>query len=215
MLDLQKFCKLRPTLYHLAAADAWPSIQRHGLLSSNHILHKFGVDDSLARKIELHRLRSSYRLTSKSHGSFTLRDRTTLSHATLRATLDSSCTPEEWIDLLSQRVFFFAQQKSLQNLLRAPLNRELSHVVLDVDTKKLFQLYSSTIQLSDINTGYTKRKAARRGLFTFQSPATYRRTGNRQIIEVTVLNSVVNILPLLQRAILCRPGGIEELLHRN
>ncbi len=213
MLDIERFCKLRPTLYHLSAADSWPCIKRHGLLSSNEILSKFSIDKQLAREIEKHRLTSSYQLKSESHGSFTLRDRTTLSHAKLESALGGSCTPDEWIDLLNRRVFFFAQRKSLERLLRAPLNYQQSHVIFEVDAQKLLEAHASTIEVADINTGYTKRNSARRDPSTFQSPATYLKTGDRQIIEVTVLKSVPVLLPLLQRVVLRRPGGREEVLY--
>ena len=213
MLDVARFCKLRPTLYHLSAEGSWPGIQRHGLLSSKLILNRFGADHQRVLEIETHRLSRSYPLQSQEHGSFVLRDRTTLSHPELTHALQGSCSPGRWIDLLSQRVFFSAQRKSLDSLLQAPLNRKLSHVVLEVNTGRLFDNYGSAIEVADINTGYTKRQPAFRSPQTFQSPASYTRTGSRSIVEVTVLNSVPEILPLLRRAVLRRPNGTEELLY--
>lgn len=213
MLNIEKFCQLRPTLYHLAAEGAWPAIQRHGLLSSKEILNKFSVDKQFMREIETHRLQRSYLLQSDEHGCFTLRDRTTLTHAELTIALDGSCTSHEWIDLLSQRVFFFAKKSSLESLISAPLNRKLSHVLLEIETRRLFAAYASSIEVANINTGYTKRQPAFRSPDTFQSPANYIRTGTSQIIEVTVLNSVPNLMPLLKRAILRKPCGTEELLY--
>ena len=213
MLDVDKFCKLRPVLYHLSAAESWPFIQRHGLLSSKQILLKCSVDEERKQEIEKHRLRRSYLLESDGHGSFTLRDRTTLSHAGLAVALGKACSPDQWIDLLNQRVFLFARRTSLENLLRAPLNRELSHILLEVDTRKLFDAYASSIELADINTGYAKRRPAQRGLHTFQASQKYSRTGGAKIIEVTVLRGIPDIMGLLQRTVLRRPDGTEELLY--
>ncbi len=213
MLDVDRFCTLRPALYHLSAGTSWSTIQRHGLLSSSEILRKFRLEAPRVREIETHRLRSFYLLQSDEHGSFTLRDRSTLSYAGLTKALRESCSPDQWIDLLSQRVFFFAQKSSLESLVSAPLNRKLSHVILKVDTRKLFTTYASSIEIADMNTGYTKRKAAVRGPSSFQPPANYVRTGSRQIVEVTVLNSVPTLMPLLQQAVLRKPCGVEELLY--
>ena len=213
MLDIDKFCKLRPVLYHLSAAESWPGIQRHGLLSSRQILSKCGIAEQRVQEIEMQRLSRSYLLQSDEHGSFTLRDRTTLSHAGLEVALGQACSPDKWIDLLNQRVFLFPHSTSLRNLLRAPLNSKLSHILLEVSTRKLFDAYASSIELADINTGYTKRKPAGRGPHTFQTPQNYPRAGGAKIIEVSVLQGIPDIMGLLQRTLLRRPDGTEELLY--
>ena len=213
MLDIDKFCKLRPRLYHLSAAESWTGIQRHGLLSSRQILLKCSVAEERVREIEKHRLIGSYLLQSDEHGSFTLRDRTTLSHPGLAVALEKTCSPEQWIDVLNQRVFLFARKTLLENLLKAPLNRKRSHLLLEVNTRKLFDAYASSIELADINTGYTKRKPAQRGPHTFQTPQNYSRTGGAKIIEVTVLEGIPDIMKLLQRTLLRKPDGTEEILY--
>ncbi len=213
MLDVDRFCKARPVLYHLAAEEAWPGVQRHGVLSSNAIYRTCGVDDPLRRQIETDRLGASYRLESQEHGVFTLRDRTTLSHRGLEKALSGSCSPDQWINLLNRRVYFFAQKTSLENLRKAPYNRDLSHIVLEVDTRKLFELHTGSIEVAEINTGYTKRSPAKRSPASFQSVQNYMRTAARKIVEVTVLDAVPELLPLLRRAVRRKPCGAEELLY--
>jgi hypothetical protein len=48
-VDVDEFCERYPRLWHLADADAWPGIQRHGLLTTSQLLDRFEVVD-LARR---------------------------------------------------------------------------------------------------------------------------------------------------------------------
>ena len=207
-----KSCGLGPTLYHLAAGEAWPGICKHGLLSSDQLYKLFQIEPLHVLEIETERLQRAYPLHSPEHGTFTLRDRTTLTHKGLTVALNGSCTPGKWIDLLNQRVFLFAQKSSLDSLIHAPLNRELSHVILELDTRKLLDRHRDSIEVADINTGYTRRHPAPRSPSTFRPINTYVKTGSRKIVEVTVLDGILDILPLLQRAVLRAPRGTEQVL---
>ena len=203
-----------PTLYHLSAEGSWPGIQRHGLLSSKLILNKFGIDEKRLREIETHRLSHAYPLHSEEYGSFVLRDRTTLSHAELTYALQGSCSSDHWINLLSQRVFLFAQKKSLENLLKAPLNCKLSHVVLEVETCKLFDRHASVIEVAEINN---RLREAQTGtpqpsylsvssqLHQNRNETDCRSHGPEQHPEHPCL--------CLRSAVLRRPDGTEELLY--
>ncbi|MEM9174467.1 MAG: hypothetical protein AAGC67_04475, partial [Myxococcota bacterium] len=41
-----------PVLFHLAAARSWPSIRRHGLLSTSALLDLHGIGDAERRRFE-------------------------------------------------------------------------------------------------------------------------------------------------------------------
>ena len=213
MLADKKSRGLGPTLYHLAAGEAWPGICKYGLLSSDQLYKLFRLDPSHVLQIETERLQRADLRDTPEHVVFTLRDRTTLTHKGLTAALNGSCTPGEWIELLNRRVFLFAQKSSLDRLIRAPLNRELSHVILELDTRKLLDRHQESIEVADINTGYTKRSPAQRNPSTIQSIGRYVKTGSRKIVEVTIPGSIPDILPLLQRAVLRKPCGTEHVLH--
>ncbi len=51
-MTVEEFCAAYPRLYHMAEAAAWPSIQRHGLLSTSALLDLYGVAGAERARIE-------------------------------------------------------------------------------------------------------------------------------------------------------------------
>src|SRR5580700_3745553 len=107
-----------PLLYHMADAESWPSIQKHGLLSTSSLLDLFGISGKERRDIESTRRPNSVEITSPKYGRAVVRDQKPLSESKLAKSL-SGCTVPEWYRLLNKRVFFWLTKSRLQTLLSA------------------------------------------------------------------------------------------------
>lgn len=189
-----------PRLYHLTEPDALPGIMRHGLLPTQWLLTLFEVAEADRRAIERQRRPASIRLTHPVHGRATITDNMPLSMAALATCLDDGLAPEDWLRILNERVFFWADEKGLAALLGARLNRAREREVLVLDTLSVARRYLGQMELSAINSGATIRRAARRGLSTFvpterHSYAAWRRLrgGLDRVREVTVVGGVLDV----------------------
>ena len=68
-----------PTLFHMAERAAWPSIRRHGLLSTSALLDLYGVTGPRRTTLEACRRPEGSRLSAPQLEGVTLRDRISLS----------------------------------------------------------------------------------------------------------------------------------------
>jgi hypothetical protein len=57
-----------PRLYHMAEAGSWPSIERHGLLSTTALLDLFEISGPRREAIESARRPESVKITHPLHG---------------------------------------------------------------------------------------------------------------------------------------------------
>lgn len=189
-----------PRLYHLTLPSAWPSIDRHGLLSTSALLDGAGLDPAARTAIERTPRRTAVPLDHPSFGPVVLNDQTPMTRRALEGCLDDGLTPVDWLALLNGRVFFWSSEAGLQRLLQARANRTRPVLVLHLDTLSLAHAYAGSIELSPINSGATIRKPARRGTTTFTPltalsfPEWSRLRGKKDTIrEVTVLGGVPDI----------------------
>jgi hypothetical protein len=213
MLDLEKFYTCRPVIYHMAQADAWPQIKRHGLLSTQILLDRLQLTNEERATIANERKCKSVPRRNASFGLVTLRDQCPLNEKKLEKALEPGTTVIEWSSLLNRRVFFWAQKKSLDGFLGAKNYRHHPQLVIAVNTRKLFEAYKGKIEVADINTGSLLYNPALRGKDTFQPIATYARYKKRQIVEVTVLDGVPDFTNFVKRAVRREPTGSETLLR--
>jgi hypothetical protein len=189
-------------IYHLAEAANWPSIQRHGLLSSSVLLDLAGLQESERDPYEQQHRPHHMELPS----GVQIRDQKPMPAQALDQCL-VGLTPTEWYRLINSKVFFWLDPDRLNRQRRACEPRP--QVVLVVDTVRLLNRHADRVALSPINSGNARRKPAVRGRSTFVSYAawsesrwsseatglgTRRRAGSHRPVELTVERAVPDIM---------------------
>ena len=96
-----------PRVYHMAEDHSWPSIERHGLLSTSALLDLYEISGAARRAIESARRASSVTITHQRHGTAVVRDQKPMHESALARCLDDEMTPAQWYRLLNAKVFFW------------------------------------------------------------------------------------------------------------
>ena len=191
--------ELYPRLYHMAEADSWESIVKHGLLSTSALLDLFGINGEERQNIELRRRGKSHEMTHPLNGRVVIRDQKPIIESKLKACL-KGCTLEQWYRLLNGRVFFWLTKKRLNTLLSAKEYRERPHTVLTLDTLSLARKYIRSITLSPLNSGNTLPIAHPRGISTFSRMKDYpfeerlRRGTYYTVVELAVEGGIPDVV---------------------
>jgi hypothetical protein len=162
-----ELARVYPRLYHMADAESWPSIRKHGLLSTSALLDLFEIDGKERTQIEACRRAQSIPIEHREHGHAIVRDQKPLIQSKLAKSL-TGCTIEEWYRLLNKHVFFWLTKERLQTLLCAREYRNKPHAVLTLETLPFVKRYEDRIVLSPMNSGNTQPIAHLRGPGTFQ-----------------------------------------------
>ena len=206
--------KLPPRLYHLAEETNWPSIRRHGLLSTTSLLNQAGLRGERRKRIERSRRLEH---TEVSDGVY-VRDHKPLPAEALRRCL-IRMTPAEWYALINSKVFFWLDTDRLNRQRGACEPRP--QVVLEIDTARLVARYADRIALSPINTGNARRQPAKRGRCTFvpygawvESEWSLEREGLRALrsrqrcppAELTIADAVPDIMSFVKCVYRLSPG---------
>ena len=206
--ELTELLRDCPVLYHMAQAGSWPSIRRHGLLSTAAMLDAWGVTGAARERIEATRRPEGVPLAHPALGRAVIRDQKPLDDAGLLRCLQDGLTPAEWYRLLNARVFFWLTRARLHRLLTARPYRELTHDVLELDTAALVSAYRPQITLSPINTGVTRPFPRARGRDTFLPIGDYpyahwrsRRAAGERVVELSVLGGVPDIHRFVRRVV--------------
>ena len=216
--DLVKYF---PRLYHIAAAGSWPSIARHGLLSTSALLDLYGVVGDARRAVESARRPRSVVLEHPEHGRAVVSDNAPLRDEVLRAIL-VGVEPAEFYELINARTFFWPTTARLEKMLGGRLLRRHPHTVITVDTAELLARHAERVKLSPINSGATGRTAPERGRDTFLPIEDYpfderRRTRSPKeaLAEVTVDGGVPDVAELALRVERRAPDGTAEVLYER
>ncbi len=176
-----------PRLYHMAEDGSWPSIRRHGLLSTRALVDLYRVPAVQRRALLEARRPDSVGLQHPRLGRAVVRDNKPMSDTRLANAL-VGMTTTEWYRLLNGMVFFCARAY-----------RDRAHTVLTLDTEKLVARLASRVRLSPINSGSTAYVAVPRGRSTFRAirmyPYAQRRAarGADAIVELAVLHAVARV----------------------
>ncbi|GAA5021725.1 DUF7002 family protein [Actinopolymorpha pittospori] len=203
-MDIEELVAKYPILFHMAEDDTWPSIARHGLLSTNAIVELYRLDHEQADAIVGQVRRRSVTLSDPKLGSMTIRDQLPLKF--LDGCLTASTTPRQFLDALNGRVFFWVTEARLLRLLRATQYRKKRQTILRVDTARLMERHEGRVQLAPYNTGSMHVPTApKRGADVFVDVASYpygewrRRRGKAgdALVELTVPHSVPDIVDCL------------------
>lgn len=188
-----------PKLFHMAEEGSWPSIQRHGLLSTTALLDLYEISGEERERIESRRRRDSVEVAHHSLGKVVIRDNKPINETVLRRTL-VGIDEADWYRTLNGRVFFWLTSERLSRLRNAPPYRERKHDILVVSTESLLSVHADNVELSPMNSGAVHPSADyTRGPMTFRSIATYEwkervRTAPREpIVELTLPYAVHDI----------------------
>ncbi len=175
----------------MAEAGSWPSIERHGLLSTSALLDLFGVQGAKREALELAHRPDSVSITHLEHGSAVVRDQKPMSDKGLQSALKDGLTPREWYGILNARVFFWLTEARLQRLLNAKPYRGKRQTVLTLDTAKLLDRHGDRVQLSPSTAATPNRSPTLADVTRFYRspsiPSTYGR--RRGIAAITLWNS--------------------------
>lgn len=193
----EEIARIDPQLYHMAHFGSWPSIHKHGLLSTTALLDKFRVDPMEREAIES-RHRGKTKPIPNTKGAW-IRDQKPLNERKLATCLQDGLTPADWYRMLNKRVFFWLTTERLKRLMLAYPSE--THLVLEIDTAELLKRHGASVSLTPMNTGSVSPMAFPRGLKSFLPPSDYpfdeyrRKKGSRAkaIVELTVCYSVPDV----------------------
>lgn len=203
-----------PRLFHVASEACWPSIQRHGLLSTSALLDLHGVPPDLRVDLLRRVRRHSTVLDNADVGVAVVRDQKPLKFIEER--IESGSTLDQFLEALSSRVFFAPTEERLRRLVEAREYRGTAQVVLTVDTGRLLERYESDIRLCRFNSGACTHRnhpfrSHRSWLPISDYPYDeYRRRHGVPLVEVTVPGAVPDILDVVTRVEHITPTGLRE-----
>lgn len=195
---LDEFCERYPVLYHMAWDGSWPTIRRHGLLSTSALLDVYQVKGRLRTAIESKHRPRSIRLTRDGLLPVVVRDQHPMSEAALRRCLTGGLTPRDWYRILNARVFFWLTEDRLLRMMGSPSYARLPHTVLTLDTRSVASAYWPKVRFAAMNTGCTVPFAHPRGRETFLRPKEFpwekrKRLGGDAVVEFTIEGGVTNV----------------------
>jgi hypothetical protein len=193
-----------PRLYHVTSEGSWPSIQRHGLLSTEALLDLFKIEGDHRNQILGARRPECVPITHPQYGKAVIRDQKPLIESKLRKALQDGMTPCEWYRLLNRKTFFWVAERRFETLRTARAYKGLRQTLLVVDSAKLLARHAERVTLCPMNSGAARPMAFPRGRTTFLPIAQYpfeeyrRRRGRKEaIVELTVDYSVPDIRELV------------------
>jgi hypothetical protein len=220
-LTPQELAATYPFLYHMAEANSWGSIQRHGLLSTTALLDLFGYNAPKREQIESHRRPRSVVIEHPEYGRAVIRDNIPMTDRALSKCLEGY-TNREWYELLNRKVFFWLSRDRLFKLLGARAYRDKRQTVITVSSAELLARHADKVTLSPINSGSTIMNPVRRGVDTFQPIAEYpfehwRRKRSRKgaVVELAVDYSVPDISELTTKVEHVEHGQVVETVWQR
>lgn len=210
-----------PCLYHMADKDAWPSIQRHGLLSTTALLDLFEVNGTQRKALESAHRPECVTVHHPKHGAAVIRDQKPMDDKGLTRAL-KGVTPKEWYEILNCRTFFWLTEDRLERLLAAGAYRHKYHCVLTVDTRALVGRHLDRVTLSPMNSGCTKPMPHPRGRDCFLPLCQYpyhtwstKRRRKDAVVELAVDYSVPDVAEMVLVVELRQIGKPPLLVYRR
>lgn len=211
-----------PRLYHMAEGDSWPSIRSRGLLSTQAIVDLYQPEPRIRSAILTAVRRTSVTLHSVELGSVRIRDQLPLKF--LDRCLTPGTTPQQFLEALNGRVFFWLTKARLLSLLNARQYRMARQTVLTIDTEELISAYVERVELAPYNTGSMHVPTApARGVNVFTHIADYpyeswrAKRGRRAdaAVELTIPYSVPDIVKYILTAEVWEHGRATQTLFRR
>ena len=87
--------RLYPEVFHMAADGSWPSIERHGLLSSAELVDRWELEPIHRSRLLTERREDSHVLEHAIHGTAVVRDQKPIHEPSLAESL-VGMTPADW-----------------------------------------------------------------------------------------------------------------------
>ena len=193
-----------PQVFHVASEESWPSIERHGLLSTAALLDLHRVNAGRRDELLRRKRDSSTTLRTPGVGVAVVRDQKPLKFVDQK--IDPGSSLPRFLEALNSRVFFAPNWDRLQRLLGAREYRGSTQVVIHVDTRALVERYEDEIQLCRFNSGAcTQLNHPVRGHESWIPIARYpydeyrRNYRGEALVEVTVPWAVPDVLQFTTR----------------
>jgi hypothetical protein len=204
-VDVEELIERHPRVFHTMSATAWPSVQRHGLLSTKELVELFGLDAAERDRLLSAPRRDSTVLRAPGLPPAVIRDQRPMKFVAEK--IDSYSSLTEFLAAINSRVFFWASPERLDRPRQAKEYRTEDQVVLHVDTRALVERHGPRIELCRLNSGaVTQKNHPMRGHRSWLPIADYpydeyrRRYGrDGALVGVTVLDAVPDILDLTDR----------------
>jgi hypothetical protein len=204
-MDVELLIARHPRVFHTMSATAWPSVQRHGLLSTQRLIDLFGLDAAERDRLLSAPRQQSTVLRAPGLPPAVIRDQKPMKFLAEKIDPDSSLT--EYLAAINSRVFSWASAERLDRLRQAKQYRTEEQVVLHVDTRALVERHGPRIELCRLNSGaVTQKNHPLRGHRSWLAIADYpyqeyRRRHGRDgaLAEVTVLDAIPDILDLTDK----------------
>jgi hypothetical protein len=192
---------LRKVVFHASAYGAWPSIAADGLLTATQLLPQGDLklrDDDVIVTLDDGRTR-------------TVRDQRPLIRGKLEQHLDG-VDLASWLALVNDRVWLFAQQKSLTTMLSRYVPQGGQDVVV-FDTAKLLASARGRVEVvtDDLAALQPWANCPCRGLDTFVPIERYRGSAT-DVAEVVVVGGIPDVTGLVSRVVRYHPDHTTEVL---
>ncbi|QWC86662.1 hypothetical protein KLP28_08345 [Nocardioidaceae bacterium] len=203
-MDPTELVVRHPRVWHVVPAEAWPSVEAHGLLSAAALLDLHVPDEAERARLRRTRRLTPHRLGTPARpelGTAVLRDQLPLKWIDQRIAPGSSVP--QFLEALNARVFLAATRRRLDRLLHARANRGVPHLVMTLDTATLVARHLDSLDLSRLNSGaVTQLNHPVRGHDLWRSVAdypyeAYRRRYADPLAEVCVPYALPDALDLL------------------
>lgn len=209
-----------PRLFHMAEAGSWPIIQRHGLLTTAHLVRTARLSRLAEATLLEQRRSASTRIAHPTYGEVVIRDQGPLNLTHLQGAL-TDVTVQEWLAILNSRVFFWLHPDKLAGLLNARRYRNRPQDVLTIDTRSLLDAAGDRVRLSPVNSGATLYpNTPARGTETFRTIEDYDYVTQRRrrgpidaIVELAVIDGVPDIAQHVVEVRRMQGDTIIEILH--
>jgi uncharacterized protein DUF7002 len=160
--------------YHLAEPGNWPSIRRHGLLSTERLLDLAKIPDK-EREAILFQHRPESIVLAK---GVVIRDQKPMPPLLLARALPKGVSPSEWYRFLNRFVFLWANRERVERHLGACGRPQ---ILLAFDAAQLLEQLGDRIYLSPINSGNARRRPAPRSPDIFAPYREWLKSGWRAI----------------------------------
>lgn len=196
-MNLEKLIEMYPRVYHMAERGAWDSIRTHGLMSTTAVLDHLEVEGDDRARFEREHRDQKMDVRAGHPSNIVLRDQKPMPEGRLLQALTDGTTPQQWYELINEKVFFWVEEERLHRLLGARDYRNLEHDVLTLNSAALIPAYAEKIWLCHMNSGNTWPIPHRRGAEVFRRIPDYpvKPSGSptKTVVELVVDYAVPNI----------------------
>ena len=212
-MNPEAFARLRPTLHHLAAADAWRGIVRWGLLSTTALLDLHGVAGEERTRLEARKRPDPHGLSHPALGRATLRDQRPLSERALAAQLTDGWSVDDWCRHLNRHAFLFPTRSAA--LAFGAVYARQANDLLTFDTAAVLRAAGGDVRVCTVNSGApTARAPTPRGPGTFERLDASRSTPGK-VKEVAVVGGLADVRDSLFGVERLHVGGRVEAVWRR